>query len=316
MIGDVAARRRWRREETVRPLRQLAARARRLRREGVRHLHVHFAAEAALDTMRLARILDLPYSVTAHAYEIFSSPANLPEKLESAAFTTTGCEYNARHLRGLVDPEAAERVHVIVMGVDPDEFTRTTPYPGGRHVVAIGRLVEKKGFGDLIEAVGKLEAGDRRIDRLTIVGEGPLRADLERSIEDHSLGDRVSLAGRRSPAEIRSILESASLLAMPCCVASDGDRDSMPVVVKEAMAMAVPIIATDEVGLSELVKPEFGRLVPPRDPGALAAGIAELLAEPDERRAEMGRRGRAHVLERCNLSRETARLAELIEGTA
>ena len=154
----------------------------RLRRAGVSHIHVHFAAGAALDAMRIASLLRIPYSLTAHAYDIFESPANLREKIERAAFTTTGCEYNRRYLQGLVEPDVAERIHVMVMGVDPEVFRRRTPYPGGRHVMAVGRLVEKKGFAYLVEAIAELEK-TAPVDRLTILGEGPLRAELEAAIE-------------------------------------------------------------------------------------------------------------------------------------
>jgi glycosyltransferase involved in cell wall biosynthesis len=297
-LADLLPRRRWAREEEVRPLRALAPAARRLARGGEQHVHVHFAAEAALDWMRIAAIVRLPYSVTAHAYEIFMSPANLREKLERAAFVTTGCDYNVRHLRELA-PGA--EVHEIVMGVDGDRFRRETPYAGGAdsHVVAVGRLVEKKGFRYLVEAAAELSGV-----RFSIVGDGPLADELR--------GESVELLGARSPHEIRALLEDADLLAMPCVVAANGDRDSMPVVVKEALAMEVPVVASDEVGLPELVRPEWGRLVPPRDPQALAAAIRELLALPAEERAAMGRAGRAHVLEMASVGRETEKLAALI----
>jgi glycosyltransferase involved in cell wall biosynthesis len=105
------------------------------------------------------------------------------------------------------------------------------------------------------------------------------------------------------------VLEGADLLAAPSVVAADGDRDTMPVVVKEALAMEVPVVASDEVGLPEVVRPEWGRLVPPGDSDALAEAIDELLALPPTERAAMGRAGRAFVTEHCNLSTETARLA-------
>ena len=308
---DFASRRRWEREEPVRPLRGLAARAGLLRRAGVSHIHVHFAAGAALEAMRLASLLRIPYSLTAHAYDIFETPTNLREKIERAAFVTTGCEYNRRYLQGLVDESVAERIHVMVMGVDPEAFRRRTPYPGGRHVMAVGRLVEKKGFGYLVEAIAKLEK-DAPVDRLTIAGEGPLRGELKAQVQRLGLEGRVSMPGVMSPIEVREALESADVLVMPAVVARNGDRDSMPVVVKEAMAMEIPVIATDEVGLPELVDDEVGRLVPPRDASALAATLAQVLALPSERRQMLGRKGRQRVVERCDLRRETVQLAEWI----
>ena len=305
--ADLLGRLRWRAEEVTRPLRALAPAARRLARNGETHVHVHFAAEAALDWMRIARLVRLPYSVTAHAYEIFMSPANLREKLERSEFVTTGCAYNVRHLRSLA-PEAA--VHEIVMGVDGDRFRRDTSYTHGGepHVLAVGRLVEKKGFRDLVMAAGALPEV-----RFTIVGAGPLEAELKTLAETH--GARLDLVGARQPDEVRDLLETADLLAMPCVVAADGDRDSMPVVVKEALAMEVPVVATDEVGLPEIVHPAWGRLVPPHSPDQLAEAIADLLARSPSERAAMGRAGREHVLVNASVSRETAKLAGLFAGT-
>lgn len=309
-LGDLFARRRWRREEAVLPLRVLAPVAARLRREGVTHLHVHFATEIALDAMRLSRLLGLPYSVTAHAYEIYQQPRNLPEKLVRAAFSTSGCDYTVRDLRALVPAEHRERVHRIIMGVDPGEFVRRCSYPGGRAVVAVGRLVEKKGFRFLVDAMARLDGGAS----LAIIGEGPEREALSAQIDALGIGDRVSLVGALSPSEIRSRLEAADVLAMPCVVAADGDRDSMPVVVKEALAMEIPVVCSDEVGLPELVRDEWGRLVPPADPAALAAALDEILGMPVEERIAMGRAGREFVSRECDIEAEARKLLALIDA--
>lgn len=299
---------RWRREERVAPLHSIAPAARRVVREGRPHLQAHFAAEAALRAMRIARLTGATWGVTAHAYDIFREPRNLEEKLAAADLVVTVCEYNARHLRGLV-PDG-KPVEVVVMGVEPARFRRTTPYPGGRRVLAVGRLVEKKGFAHLVEAAALLDGVD-----VEIVGDGPLRRDLEMLIAARGVAGRVTLHGARPHSFVRERLEHADLLAMPCVIAADGDRDSMPVVVKEALAMEVPVVASDEVALPEMVEPGWGRLVPPADPTALAAAIEELLALPAGERAAMGRRGREFVAERFSLAGQAQRLAELVDAT-
>ncbi len=289
-LRDLRSRSRWRREETVRPLRWLAPAARRVDRFGAQHLHAHFAAGAALDALRLAALLDLPYSVMTHGYDIFQSPANLREKHERAAFAVTASAYSAAHL-----PVEAE---VLVMGVDGEAWTRERPPVEDRTVIAVGRLVEKKGFADLVAAAAGLNA------RVMIVGDGPLRDTLT--------GPGVELLGARPHAEVRALMQDAAVLAMPCVVAADGDRDTMPVVVKEALALELPVVATDAVGLPEVVRDAWGRLVPANDPAALAAALDELLSLPADERARMGAAGRAHVLAHCSLRGQAERLAELI----
>ena len=302
---DVAAQRRWRREEGVRRLRTLAPAVRRAAESGADHLHAHFAAGAALDAMRIGAMLRLPYSVMTHGYDVFELPANLPEKHERAAFAATACDYSARHLRDRFGVEARR----LVVGVDPEAFRRGAPYPGGRTVVAVARLVEKKGLRFLVDA-----AALAQVDRVLIAGDGPLRGQLEARVAERGLGDVVELLGDRTPDQVRSLLERADVLAAPCVVAENGDRDTMPVVVKEALAMEVPVVASDAVGLPEVVRPEWGRLVPPGDADALADALDEVLSLPPDERAAMGRAGREFVAEHCNVGTETARLAGWIGG--
>lgn len=313
-IRDLLERRRWRSEERLWPLRSLAPAVIRAEREDA-HLHAHFAAAAGLNALRVARLAGLSYSVVAHGYDIFQRPMNLREKLERAAFAAGTCDYTVSHLRSLVGPVPAAHIHRIVMGVDGEVFRRTRPVPGGRRVVAVGRLVEKKGFAVLIRAVALLEAR-APLDEVVIVGAGPLADELKELSVELGVGHRVRLAGARPHTEVRELLDAADLLAMPCVIAADGDRDSMPVVVKEALAMEIPVVASDEVGLPEMVRAPWGRLAPPGDPEALAGAVEEMLALSVAERAEAGRAGREFVLERCNADREALRLSELIRAVA
>ena len=315
-VRDAVAQRGWRRGgDHVTRLASIALAARRAAAGGERHLHAHFATSAALEARRLARILGLPYSVAPHAFEIFARPANLSEKLESASFVVTDCQYNVRHLRASLSPEAGRRVHEIVLGIDESRFIRRRPLPGTRVVGSVGRLVEKKGFEYLIEAVAELERKDDPIERLVIAGDGPLRDDLIARADELGVGGRVELPGALEPDEVLDMLHEFDVFALPCVVARDGDRDSMPVVVKEALAMEIIVAGTDEVGLPEMIRPEWGRLVPPRDAKRLAGALGGLLALDSGTRAAMGAAGRAFVLERCNVDREAAKLVDLIDGT-
>jgi colanic acid/amylovoran biosynthesis glycosyltransferase len=302
-IRDLAGRRRWRREEWVRPLRALAPAARRIVDRGDEHLHAHFAAGAALDAMRLARLTDRPYSVTAHAYDIFAQPRNLREKLERAALVFTGCDYNVVRLRELAP---AADVHEVVMGVDAGAFRRTRPLPGGRRVLAVARLVEKKGLDVLVDAAAQLADVE-----VLVIGDGPLRGALQERIA--RTGAPVRLLGDRAPAQVADALQDADVLAMPCIVARDGDRDSMPVVVKEAMATELLVVASDEVGLPECVMAPWGFLAPPGDAPALAAALRAALALDPDARAAAGAAARAWVRAHADVDAETATMASLIE---
>jgi glycosyltransferase involved in cell wall biosynthesis len=311
-LWDLRQRPRWRREEVVWPLRNLAGGVRRLPADAS-HVHVHFAALAALNAMRVARLAGGTYSIEAHGYDIFREPRNLPEKLERAAFATGTCDYTVDHLRDLVAPSSEAEIHRVVMGVDTDRFHRRRPYPGGRTVLAVGRYVEKKGFRHLIEATRLLRDRGAPLDAVVIAGSGPLRSELRDQIDAAGLSGSVELREADS-AGVRGLLEFADLLAMPSVVAADGDRDSMPVVVKEALAMEVPAVASDAFGIPEMIAPEWGRLVKPGDPAALADMIDEVLALPTAERTEMGAAGRRFVREHCNVRTEADRLARLLAG--
>jgi glycosyltransferase involved in cell wall biosynthesis len=191
------------------------------------------------------------------------------------------------------------------MGVDTDAFRRSAPLPGGRTVLAVGRLVEKKGFHVLVDAIAQTPDV-----RLRIVGEGPMRRELLRRAA-HA-GVEIELVGALSPAEVCSALEEADVLAMPCVVARDGDRDSMPVVVKEAMAMELLVVASDEVGLPECVHEPWGVLAAPGDAAALAAALSSALSRPLAERRTAGASAREWVQDNAAVDAETARMSAVI----
>ncbi len=311
-LADLRDRRRWRVQEPVPPLRTLAPDLRRLMRSGAT-VHAHFATAPGLRAMRASRILARPWSLTAHADDISATPANLPEKLRSAALVTSGCAYTVTDLRNAAGTVAAGRVHEVVMGVDPERFRRSGPRPHGRHVVAVGRLVEKKGFIHLVRALA--EPGLEDVS-LTVVGDGPEASALTAEAARLGLTDRVTLPGAMDSGAVRETLARADVLAMPCVIARDGDRDSLPVVVKEAMAMEVPVVVSDAVGLPELVDESCGRVVPAGDATALAGALREILDMDAAHRDALGRAGRARVGESADLRTETERLSLLLRALA
>jgi glycosyltransferase involved in cell wall biosynthesis len=174
-------------------------------------------------------------------------------------------------------------------------------------VLAVGRLVEKKGFDVLVDAAASLGPGLQ----VRIVGDGPLRGELAARIE--ASGAHVELLGSLPPALVRQALEEADVLAMPCVVARDGDRDSMPVVVKEAMAMELLVVASDEVGLPECVLAPWGFLAAPGDSRALAEALRTALALGPQERRRAGQQARAWVKRHADVDSQTARMSAEID---
>jgi glycosyltransferase involved in cell wall biosynthesis len=307
--ADALARLRRARADRGPPTRRVAVRARRAGTMKPVHVHTHFAFGVADDAYRVARIVGARSSLTAHARDIYVYRAKLRERLVRSDFVTSGCDYTVAELKRVMGPEHAERAFRQVMGIDADAFRRSAPLPEGRHVVAVGRLVEKKGFVYLVRAAAALPDVS-----ISIAGEGPERETLEAEIARLGLSSRVTLLGAADPEKVRGLLETADLFCMPCVVAEDGDRDSMPVVVKEAMAMELCVVATAEVGLPELVRPPFGELVPPRDPDALAHAIERMLALDPSARREAGAAARRFVMEHADITEETRKLSGWIES--
>ena len=298
VLRDLAAQRRWRREEPIVPLRVLASPARRIAAAGGPHIHAHFASQAALCAMRLSRLTGVPWSLTVHGYDVYKTPANLAEKARAARFVTAPCAAMAADVRELVP---GTTVHERIMGVDPDAFRRRRAERPDAFVLAVGRLVEKKGFAVLAEAAKSLSGV-----RIVVVGAGPLRDELAAT---HAL----ELTGSAEPVVVRDLLAEAAVVVVPSVVAADGDRDSMPVIAKEALAMEVPVVASDIAGLREVVRPAWGQLVPPGDASALAAALQTAIALDGEERARMGAAGRAFVVEHCSLAGQVDRLLTLID---
>jgi colanic acid/amylovoran biosynthesis glycosyltransferase len=270
------------------------------------HIHAHFATAPTTFAAQLSALSGTPFSFTAHAYDIFLYPDRLGEKLERCKIAITVSDYNRRYLAEL-HPEHAHKLRVARYGVDVGRFARTRPYDPDGPLLAVGRLVPKKGFPDLVRAAAA--AGRKALPEVLIAGDGPQREELEQLIEE--LDAPVRLLGSCSHDEINDLYQRASALSLPCVVAPDGDRDGVPLVIKEAMATELPFIGTRAVAIPEDVPPDGAVLVDPHDWQALGDALARFYSLGREERRAMGVAAREHVLENFTLEAHARQLSAL-----
>jgi glycosyltransferase involved in cell wall biosynthesis len=261
------------------------------------HVHAHMAHVPSSVAMYLAALRRIPFSFAGHAADLFRDAALLPDKLRRAAFVACISRWHRDFYRGQV-PELDEdklrivRCGVPVEGVDRPAYARRTELPW--QLLAVGRLVEKKGFDVLVQALAWVrERGGEFHCR--IVGEGPEHESLAGQIAAAGLESCVRLEGARSNDDVQRWLRDADLFVLPCRPTRSGDRDGIPVVLMEAMAAGVPVISGDLPTIRELIRhQQTGWLVPPGGVEPLGQAILELMTDPD-RRQRLAVAGRSWV---------------------
>jgi glycosyltransferase involved in cell wall biosynthesis len=273
---------------------QSLALARWMAEDGVAHVHAHWATMPTTAAVLASRHLGVRFSFTAHAWDIFVRNPSLKAKVELAERIFTCTEYNRRYLAHW-RPELKDKVLCAYHGVDLGRFQ--APSPGGHAAdpeplfLSVGRLVDTKGFDVLLAAYRLLR--DRGCAfRALIVGEGPLRRSLQRRIRRAGLEGCVALRPVLTREALRALYAQAFAFVLPCVVARNGDRDGIPNVILEAMAMRLPVVSTMVSGIPEAVQDRrTGLLVPPRDPSAVADAL-ELLLRRRSFAAVLGDHGR------------------------
>lgn len=284
---------------------------------GIAHLHAHFGTIAATVARIAAALAGVSWSMTLHAkdiYYLYEENQNLDLKLRDASAVVTVSDYNVAHL-SRVFPGAGGPVSRIYNGVDLERFRWSPPDPEADEILAVGRLVEKKGFHILIEALRALRAEGRAI-RCRIVGAGEEEADLRAQIAACGLGDAVTMAGPMPQEAIKAAMRRAALLACPCVVGDDGNRDGMPTVLLEAMALGLPCVGSDVTGIPELIADgENGLVVPEGDAPALARALARLLDDP-ALRTRLSAAGRRTMERDYDIRRNAPRLGALFDRCA
>ena len=303
---------------------------------GVRHVHCHFATHPALAGFLIHRLTGIPYSFTAHGSDLHVERRMLCQKIAESAFAVTisrsnaaviakecggsvpklqviRCGVDLRRFRPADERDAAPDATDAPTGVTTDAELAVPGRPAS--ITCIGTLHEVKGQRHLIAALATLaERGINICCRF--VGDGPDRAELEGLVDKLGLGGSVEFLGQRMRSDVLELLAGTDILVAPSVPTSGGKREGLPVVLIEAMAAGVPVVASHLSGIPELVENDVtGLTVPPGDPAAIADALARLFADRPLRQ-RLARAGRERIEAEYDLDRNAARLVGLFAGTA
>lgn len=251
-------------------------------------IYAHFLHTPTSVARYAAIMRGLPFAISAHAKDIWTTPDwEKREKIQDAEWLTTCTAYGADHLRDISDA-SADKIRLHYHGLDFARFTGR-PHNGITQdraepirIASVGRLVEKKGYDDLLDALAALPADlDWHLDH---IGGGELEAVMMAQADRLGLTSRINWQGRKPQSDVKALLADADLFVLASKIAADGDRDGLPNVLMEAQAVGVACISTAVSAIPELIiDGETGVLVPPGDSAALSKAIAHLASDPDAR---------------------------------
>lgn len=266
-------------------------------RSDVEHVHAHWATHSALAAWVIHRLTGIPFSITAHAHDIFVDHSMLRRKLGEAAFVAVISEFNARYLTHRFPDAVVGKLALVRCGIDVDRYVNGRAPRHSRaplRALCVASLQPYKGHAVLVSALSMLAA--RGVDvTVTLVGDGPLADDLAAQVQREGLADRVRFAGPLDSDAIVRELHAADVFVLPSIVTRDGKMEGVPVALMEAAASRLPIVASDISGIPELVIDGVtGLLVPPGDAEALADALTRL-AQSQQLRERLGDAAEAHV---------------------
>lgn len=287
--------------------------ARLMEAGGVRHVHCHFANHPATAGFLIHRLVGIPYSFVAHGSDLHVDRHMLHRKVAEAAFAVAISKDNLEEMVAECGERARAKIEVVHCGVDTDQLRpRATPITGRPFtILCIGTLHEVKGQAVLVDACRELrDAGI--VVRCRFIGDGPDEAALQARIDAGGLSGTVTLDGRRTRAEVIELLASADVLIAPSVPTASGKREGIPVVLMEAMACGLPVIASRLSGIPELVEDGVsGILVTPGDASAVAGAIRRLVDDPATR-ARMGAAARERVVRDFDLMTNARTIVERV----
>lgn len=287
--------------------------ARRLRRLRPALLHAHMAHVPTTIAMFTARQLGVPFSFTGHAADLFRDRALLQPKLERAAFVHCISHWHRAFYRTRC-PRTDTDYPIVRCGVDPGEFPDRRPPPDATpRLLAAGRLVRKKGFDVLLEALAEPEL--RALPwTLQLIGDGPEENVLRAQRQHHPCRERIRFSGAQPNMVVRQAMVDSDVFVLPCRVDPDGDRDGIPVVLMEAMTAGATVISGDIPSIRELIEDErTGLFVAPGDPRALASALARVCGDA-ALRERLARAARPAVLKEFALDVNIRRIQDNLKA--
>jgi colanic acid/amylovoran biosynthesis glycosyltransferase len=288
--------------------------ARRFQEEKITHIHAPWACGPATAAWVASHLTGIPFSFTGRAHDVFTPDSLLPEKIRDAVFVRCESRSVMHHLAQLTGGDTSKfRLTYNGVPLTAQDLAPVRMQPPYR-LLALGRLVETKGFDVLIQACRILK--DAGLDHhLTLAGAGPQGRRLQRLARKLGLANRISFPGFIRYDQVAEQFCAADVFIMPCIVHSSGNRDGLPTVILEALAHRVPVIATDVAGIGEVIEAGVtGWLIPPSDPQALAEAVLQVVPNREGALA-MAARGRARVLQQFNQQDNHRRVLELFLET-
>lgn len=258
--------------------------------ENTVHLYAHFLHTPASVTRYASIVCDLPWSCSAHAKDIYTSPEwELSEKLDDVSWLVTCTSFNVTHLQALA--AKPDRINLLYHGLDLSRFPILSDkqhlregrqQSGPVKILSVGRAVTKKGYDDLLNAFAKLP--EDLAWEFTHIGGGPLLDDLKGQADTLNLSDRITWKGAQSQETVLTEMKGADIFVLASRIAQDGDRDGLPNVLMEAQSQKAAILSTRVSAIPELIEEgQTGLLVDQRDPDGLAKGLSELIENPQLR---------------------------------
>ncbi|WP_017222361.1 glycosyltransferase family 4 protein [Moritella dasanensis] len=287
-----------------------------MRKEEINHVHAHFAQHTCTHAIAAAKMMGISNSFVAHGHDLYETPFDVDLKVNNSNFVIAVCKDMENDLKKIND----DKIRLLHCGVKTNQFKppalSAEKNQGGTPIklVFLGRLVEQKGLNYLLQSLAELNKP--HLVTLDIIGDGELRTNLQQQVYKLGLSKFVRFHGSKSPHWVSRNLATFDCLVAPFCVSHSGCVDTGPLVLKEAMAVGVPVITTDLMGCKEIVAPGTGLIVKQKNSQSLSQAITEFINYSPEKHEDMRRLARLNVENNFDALNQAKSLSNWIEACA